>query len=106
MLHACVQRFDVMGTVENFLGTKHPKKFKTRVAAVTHMSISCFIIITLMYIEKHLNIEHDSWLSSAGILFAKQPQPNQPQLGRSSPQAERAVNTCTTAAVRSLTTIR
>ena len=22
MFHACVQRFDVMGTVENFLGTK------------------------------------------------------------------------------------
>ena len=102
MLHACVRRFDVMGAVENFLGTKHPL-FKTRVAAVTYMSISCLIIITHVQREA---LEHDSWLGSAGILFAKQPQPNQPQLGRSSPQAERAVNTCTTAAVRSLTTIR
>ena len=24
MLHACVRRFDVMGTVKKFLGTKHP----------------------------------------------------------------------------------
>ena len=55
ILHACVRRFDVMGAVENFLGTKHPL-FKTRVAAVTYMSISCFIIITLMYSEKHLNM--------------------------------------------------
>jgi hypothetical protein len=24
MLHTCVRKFDVMGVVENFLGTKHP----------------------------------------------------------------------------------
>jgi hypothetical protein len=28
MLHACVQRFDVMGTVGKFLGTKRPEAAK------------------------------------------------------------------------------
>ena len=36
MLHACVQRFDMTGTIENFLETKHGHKAgKIRSAAKT-----------------------------------------------------------------------
>ena len=93
-----------MDTVEIFLGTKHPKKVQNE-GGRCHPYVDQLFYYYYSHVQREA-LEHDSWLGSAGILFAKQPQPNQPQLGRSSPQAERAVNTCTTAAVRSLTTIR
>ena len=42
MLHACVQRFDVMGTVEIFFETKHGLRFlERRVKSTTTKSDGC-----------------------------------------------------------------
>ena len=44
MLHACIRRFDVTGTVEIFLGTKHPLITKDKLYFCNlHLTMVCVL---------------------------------------------------------------
>ena len=58
MLHAYVRKFDVISTVENFLGTKHPLN------VLAQTSVSCSIS------QKHKN---DSCSESLAALASMRP---------------------------------